>query len=144
MKYHHLTLYRGQVWGSKTYHDLCNNNVLYVLSESNDVGLRSQNNIEKIEENGQLYVSPVPGWGFIHKASMIPWHSEILQSFAELTNSAQNMLFTTTTTDRTQVSIKVGQLIKYLNDLDYHDLQSLPPNNYFREYIWTKEGFKLN
>ena len=39
-----------------------------------------------MEQNGTLYVPPVPGNGFIVDETQIPWDSEILQSFAELTN----------------------------------------------------------
>ena len=151
MKHHHLTLYKGQVWGSETYHDLCQNNILYVTSHEvvEGLGLRGQSN-EKIEQNNQLYVSHVPGWGFSHDASMTVMHSEILQSFAELTNSADNMYLTDHYTNNHKVSIYVGQFKFMFNgqlqmlDQLYHEMQSLPPNLYFREYIWTKEGFKLN
>ena len=41
---------------------------------------------DTIEKNGELYVPPTPGIGFItDDFTQIPWNSEILQSFAEMT-----------------------------------------------------------
>ena len=81
-KHHHLNLYKGQVWGEKSYAELCDNNVLNVLYSS-----RSMRSEDIIEQNDELYVPPVPGIGFINDDfTQIPWNSEILQSFAELTH----------------------------------------------------------
>ena len=78
-KHHQLTLYKGQVWREKSYLDLCNHNVLNIIYDWSVSGW-------PIEQNGDLYVPPVPGYGFIYDFSQIPWDSEMLQSFAELTN----------------------------------------------------------
>ena len=39
-----------------------------------------------LEKSNELHVPPLPGHWFIVDHTQIPWESEILQSFAELTN----------------------------------------------------------
>ena len=40
-----------------------------------------------IEQNYELHVPPVPGYGFTDDETQIAWDSEILHSFAELTKT---------------------------------------------------------
>ena len=41
-----------------------------------------------VDQNGELYVPPLPGYGFVEDLTLtqVPYDSEILQSFAELTH----------------------------------------------------------
>ena len=96
-----------------------------------------------MEQNGALYVPPVPGDRFIKDKTMIPYDSEILQSFAELTNIT-NMTFHSF--DSYEDSLKdvtyqllVGGFECYKN----HNEQCVPSLKYYSKYIWTKEGFKI-
>ena len=137
-KHHQLTLYKGQVWREKSYLELCNHNVLNIVYETdmpNDI----------MEENGELYVPPVPGLGFIIDRSQIPWDSEIIQSFAELTNIT-NMTFHSfenydDSLEDVTYQIKVGSYVSV--NLDGNHEQCVPPYTYYPYYIWTKEGLKI-
>ena len=96
-----------------------------------------------MEQNGELYVPPVPGEGFISGHTMIPWDSEMLQSFADLTNIT-NMTFHSFDANEDSIEdvtyqIQVGS---WMCDV-LHYKQSVPPVKYYPWYIWTKEGFKL-
>ena len=131
-KHHHLTLYKGQVWREKSYSELCNHNVLNVLydvSANNDM-------INPVHKDGELYVPPAAGILFI---SSIPWDSEILQSFARMTNITTMNFY-----DINQVSIlnsnyiAVGRLV-----CRGYSHQCLPPNYYYPWFIWTKERSKI-
>ena len=136
-KHHQLTLYKGQVWREKSYLDLCNHNVLNIIYDWSASGW-------PIEQNGDLYVPPVPGYGFIFDFSQIPWDSEMLQSFAELTNIT-NITFHyfysyEDSLEDVIYQIKVGSYVcVYLN----HYEQCVPPYRYYPWYIWTKEGLKI-
>ena len=102
-----------------------------------------------MEQNGALYVPPVPGDRFIKDKTMIPYDSEILQSFAELTNIT-NMTFHSFDSNgdsRQDVTYQllVGSFKCHMqdagrmpNDQCVHSLQ------YYTNYIWTKEGFNTN
>ena len=140
-KHHHLTLYKGQVWEEKPYPELCNHNVLDIL-----YGWTANYNIYKwpIEQNGELYVPPVPGLGFIIDRSQIPWDSEMLQSFAELTNIT-NMAFHSFDTyedSREDVTYQIRVGSYKCSDL-FHYEQCVPPKRYYPWYIWTKGGLKI-
>ena len=136
-KHHQLTLYKGQVWREKSYLELCNHNVLNIVYETdmpNDI----------MEENGELYVPPVPGLGFIIDRSQIPWDSEIIQSFAELTNIT-NMAFHSFDTyedSREDVTYQIRVGSYKCSDL-FHYEQCVPPKRYYPWYIWTKGGLKI-
>ena len=130
-KHHHLTLYKGQVWGEKSYLELCNHNVLNVAYDRSAIY-----HDDILEQNGELFVTPVPGWGFINDAAQIPWDSEILQSFAELTNIT-NILNKYVDID---VMLYVGSWNCYGVE---HYQQCVPPYRYYPWYIWTKEGLKI-
>ena len=80
-KLHHLTLYKGQVWEETPYTELCNHNVLNIVYSW------TANNDYPIEQNGELHVPPVPSKElFVKGDTMVAWDSEILESFAELTD----------------------------------------------------------
>ena len=137
-KLHHLTLYKGQVWGKKSYLELCNHNVLDILFDPTYVWPG-----DIMEQNGSLYVPPVPGSGFIQDGS-IPWDSEILQSFTDLTNIT-NITFQSFDSYEDSIEdvtyqIQVGG---WMCDGVEHFEQCVPPSGYFPWYIWTKEGFKI-
>ena len=133
-KHHHLTLYKGQVWREKPYLELCDQNVLNVANDYTTAnwGLRP------IERNGELYVPPVPGKGLRDDETQIPWDSEILQSFAELT-SITSMTFHSYEEDVTY-QIQVGSWMCSVE----HYKQCVSPYSHFPWYIWTKEGFKIS
>ena len=133
-KLHHLTLYKGQVWKEKSYPELCNQNVLHIAYSW------STNFASSFEKNGELHVPPVPSEpGFINDDSQIPWDSEILESFAQLTDMT-NITFHYIKEDVTS-QIQVGSFgcgIRYSVMV-----QCAPPTRYTPWYIWTKEGFKI-
>ena len=99
-KHHHLTLYKGQVWKEKPYLELCDHNVLSILEYSNanfnsklmQLAARDGEIFKRrwpVVSNGELNELPVPGYGFVNNLDtkgQIAWDSEILESFAELTN----------------------------------------------------------
>ena len=96
-----------------------------------------------MEKNGELYVPPVPGRGFISDYPQIPWDSEILQSFADLTKITN---FTFQSFDIYEDSLEefTYQLVVGSYDCDsYYHQQCVPPYKYYPWYIWTKEGFKI-
>ena len=138
-KLHHLTLYKGQVWGEKSYLELCNHNLLNIVFDP--IYVRPEDIMEK---NGELYVPPVPGKGFIREDSLIPWESEILQSFAELTN-INNITFHSfdyyeDSLEDVTYQIQVGSFM--CSDTHNYE-QCVPPCRYDPWYIWTKEGLKI-
>ena len=132
-KLHHLTLYKGQVWGEKSYLELCNHNLLNIVIDPETY--------DPIEENGTLYVPPVPGIGFISDNSMIPYDSEILQSFTEL-NDITNMTFLSFD-QRSLVDVTYQIQVGSYMCGSYRVDQCAPPYKYIPWYIWTKEGFKI-
>ena len=83
-KHHQLTLYKGQVWRTKSYLELCDNNfvqVQYNLGSSEEV----------LEQNGELVPSGFNGNAIKAKfgprsthVTNLPYESEILRSFIEL------------------------------------------------------------
>ena len=136
-KHHQLTLYKGQVWREKSYLELCDENVLNVLYNSKS---GTEDNMQK---NGELYVPPVPGHRFISDSTQIPWDSEILQSFAELTNIT-NITFHSfdsyiDSVENVTHQISVGSWVCAV----LHNEQCVPPYRYLPWYIWTKEGLKI-
>ena len=167
-KNHHLSLYKGQVWEKKSYFELCDNNVLKVV-----YGQTAMTE-DKMEQNGELYVPPTPGIGFItDDFTQIPWNSEILQSFAEMTRithiSFIDLKEFRTIPNRIGFGIYVGEfkcnLVDPCQDLcwwgiadsDYdlgktlgcldchiaHKHKCVPPHSHMSWYFWTKEGFKI-
>ena len=138
-KHHQLTLYKGQVWREKSYLDLCNHNVLNIVYSWS---ANFDSDRWPFEKNGKLYVPPVPGEGFIRGDTQIPWDSEILQSFAELThitNITFHYLAQNYAEDSTH-QINVGSYRCW--DI-FHKEQCVPPYTYYSLYIWTKEGLKI-
>ena len=139
-KLHHLTLYKGQVWGEKSYFELCNHNLLNIVYSWSANG---DSDRWPIVQNGELYVPPIPGEGFINDYTRIPWDSEILQSFTELTNIT-NITFHSFDSSADSIwdvtyQIAVG---RYRCE-PYHYKQCVPPFGHFPNYIWTKDGFKI-
>ena len=97
-----------------------------------------------MEKNGELYVPPVPGVGFVQDQSQILYDSEMLQSFAELTNIT-NITFHSydmyeDSIEDVTYQIEVGSWMCFVT----HDKQCVPPYSYYPWYIWTKEGFNTN
>ena len=99
-----------------------------------------------MEQNGEPYIPPLPGKGFSESYwTKIPYDSEILQSFVELTNIARASItfhsFDSYEDDLNKVAhhIQVGKFKCFLN----HHEQCVPPNYYTPWYIWTKEGFEI-
>ena len=95
-----------------------------------------------MEQNGELYVPPVPGDGFLHDGQKVIYDSEMLQSFAALTNTT-NMTFHSfdayeDSLEDVTYQIQVGSWVCDVT----HDQQCVPPKSYYPWYIWTKEGFK--
>ena len=140
-KHHQLTLYKGQVWGEKSYLELCNHNILNIMYSQS---ANWDSDSFPIEQNGELYVPPVPGLGFFYDNSQIPWDSEMLQSFAELTNIT-NMTFHSfenyeDSLEDVTYQIKVGS---WRCSVYYHNELCVPPYRYYPLYIWTKEGLKI-
>ena len=136
-KHHHLTLYKGQVWGEKSYLELCNHNVLNIVFDP--IYLYTQ---DIMVQNGSLYVPPVPGDGLWDR-TQIPWDSEILQSFAELTDITNITFYSFKnygdSLEDFTYQIQVGSWYCYVK----HYKQCAPPYRYWPWYIWTKEGFKI-
>ena len=150
-KHHHLTLFKGQVWGEKSYAELCDNNALNVLYSP-----RSMRSEDIMEQNDKLYVPPVPGIGFINDDfTQIPWNSEILQSFAELThithiNFAYFDPFANYEIHVGSIKCKFGDKDQELCGCDSegcfqcytaHKHQCVTAHSHKTMYIWTKEGF---
>ena len=135
-KHHHLTLYKGQVLGEKSFLELCNQNILSIAFDATN---RYQ---EKTTENGELYVPPVPrSKGFIRESTKIPWDSEILQSFAELTHISHITLHPSKDAYLKDITyqIRVGSLKCFVSHFD-----QCIHHSYVPIYIWTKEGFKID
>ena len=148
-KHHHLTLYKGQVWEEKSYLEFCDQNILevvYYFFHSN-IGQGMVNDVNDkwpIRQNAELYIPPVPGYGFINDMTKIPYDSEMLQSFAELTN-INNITFHSfdyyeDSLEDVTYQIQVGSFM--CSDTHNYE-QCVPPCRYDPWYIWTKEGFKM-
>ena len=145
-KHHHLTLYKGQVWEEKPYLELCNHNILNIVY---DWTANYDIDSYPIEKNGELFVPPVPSTkGFKDGLTQIAWDSEILQSFAKLTNITSmtfyNFYLDEDIVENVTYQMKLGKFkCSDLSLRSYHHEQCVPPNTYIPWYIWTKEGFKI-
>ena len=145
IKHHHLTLYKGQVIREKSYPELCDENILNILFRKAKKGTELYK-LEKIEQNGELYVPPTPGIGFKIGDTKIPYNSEILQSFAEL-NRITDLSFHIRDVSLDYSLSKVNKTYQIeISSLqcnpDYH-MQCDPPHSHLPWYIWTKEGLKI-
>ena len=137
-KHHQLTLYKGQVWREKSYLELCNHNVLNIVYSS---GANLLTDRWPIEKNGKLYVPPVPGWGFINDQSQIPWDSEILQSFTQLTDITNITFHSINSNEENIDGITLQLLVGNFMCLNpEHYMQCVPSVKYYPWYLWTKEG----
>ena len=139
-KHHHLTLYKGQVLGEKSYLELCNHNILNIMYSQN---ANWDSDRFPIEQNGELYVPPVPGLGFFFDNSQIPWDSEMLQSFAELTNITNMTFHYYDIYEDYLEDMTYLILVGSFHCTEYHHDQCVPHTSYLPWYIWTKEGFKI-
>ena len=93
-----------------------------------------------MEENGELSVPPVPGLGFINDNTQIPWDSEILESFAQLTDITK---ITFHYFEDIKANVKYEVVVgKFFISHDHH-IHRFPATNYISWYLWTKEGFKI-
>ena len=146
-KHHHLTLYKGQVWGEKSYLELCNHNILNIVYDGNiNYGYQEviyYGEIFYIHQNGELYVPPAPGYGFINDRTQIPWDSEILQSFAWLTDITNINFYYFSQEDATYQIRVILDVKCELEGMRSHHEQCTPAYGYFPWYIWTKEGLKI-
>ena len=140
---HHLTLYKGQVWEEKPYPELCNRNalnILYTYSANWD------SYKYPLEQNGELYVPPLSQNGLSLEMSQIPWDSEILQSFAQLTDitsiSFHYYYFSQTRDSMDGVAWQLDIGSYYCVNLYGNHEKCLHPSKHYPWYIWTKEGFK--
>ena len=138
-KHHQLTLYKGQVWEEKSYLELCNHNVLNIAYDPISLIFG-----DMMEQNGELYIPPVPGVGFLESyRTLVSYDSEILQSFADLTKITRITFHSFDSYEDSlnyvAYHIKVGSYLC----TPYHWEQCVPPNRYIPFYIWTKEGFKI-
>ena len=137
-KHHHLTLHKGQEWRGKPFLGLCNHNELNIL-----IDLYTNYYTEPLR-NGKLYL-PTDYNGFKNDKTQIPYDTEILQSFFELTN-------TTTYTFQTWGEgndgfMKDGKkkqlIVAYFQCFTDHASHCPPAVRYIPSYIWTKEGFDI-
>ena len=168
--HHQLTLYKGQVWGGKSYSELCDNNILSIVYHPDTIdffeidgigdgdGIMGRNalNRDKMEQDGELYVPPVPGKAFTDvrgngllirdRYTQLPWESEILQSFAGLTKVTYITLQKwdsqrDQSLEGVEYQIKVGNW--RCTDKTAHHEQCASLKQYNAWYIWTKESFKI-
>ena len=168
--HHQLTLYKGQVWGGKSYSELCDNNILSIVYHPDTIdffeidgigdgdGIMGRNalNRDKMEQNGELYVPPVPGKAFTDgrangllisdRYTQLPWESEILQSFAGLTKVTYITLKKWDSKkdhslEGVEYQIKVGNW--RCTDKTAHHEQCASLKQYNAWYLWTKESFKI-
>ena len=139
-KLHHLTLYKGQVWGEKSYLELCNHNVLNIVYSFT---ANFDSSKYPIEQNSELYVPAVPGIGFINDQPDIPWDSEILHSFAELTKITNITFHYFVSSEQDLLEDVTYQLIVGSYPCLYpdHFVNCVPHRSYYPFFIWTKECF---
>ena len=96
-----------------------------------------------IDQNGELSVPPVPGREFTRGVSMITWDSEILQSFAELTNITSMTLQSFDSSSDSLGDFTYQIQVGSFNCRISHYEQCPPPTRYYPWYAWTKEGLKI-
>ena len=138
-KLHHLTLYKGQVWEEKPYLELCNHNVLNIVY-SHSANWRGW----PLEQNGELYIPPVPSVrGFVRDDTKIAWDSEMLQSFAELTDTTSFTFHYFDNYEDSLENVTYQILVGSYKCYTYHQEKCLPPTRHYPWYIWTKECFKI-
>ena len=137
-------MYKGQVWMEKSYVELCNQNILSILYDPY-IDEVTRKYPQTLEMTNDLNVPPAPGHGFIFDDTQIPYDSEILQSFAELTKAT--FLMITSLNDYGENAnedlwqVLVGSYQYHVKD-SIHE-QDLSPTNYYSWYIWTKDGIRI-
>ena len=95
---HQLTLYKGQVWREKSYLELCNHNMIDIVYDKSSFYDQS---VELMQQNGKLFVPPLPGDGFINDQTRIP--------YVKMTNILCNVLFLTDISPGTYGQRKVSK-----------------------------------
>ena len=151
-KHHHLTLYKGQVWGEKSFLDLCDNNVLSIVYDTHyDYG---SDMAEDLVQLGELYIPPSPWRGFYEGRTSIPHNGEIFQSFLDLcqiTHYKFEYLDWTFLDEDPDFQLLVGPfqcndfvINKRINSDFGHSINCLPPHSHTAWYLFTKEDFKID
>ena len=93
---------------------------------------------EYMQQNGELFVPPSPSSGFLYDKTSIPFKSEILQSFSEMTHITLITFHpyyqphTTYLVDYVTYQIDATAL---MCENDNHHVQCVVPNNYSPWYI---------
>ena len=122
------------------------------------MGVRKGLNINRdiIEQNGELYIPPIPGraftngrangMGFNDRYTQLPLESEILHSFAGLTKVTYITLQKwdsekDLSLEGVAYQVKVGNW--RCTDRTSHNEQCASLKQYKAWYIWTMEGFKI-
>ena len=136
-KQQRITLHRGQVWKEKSYHELCNHNVLNIVFDPPNMDYG-----DIMEQNYELYVPSVPGRQFNEDYwTKIPWDSEILQSFTLLTDITNITFHSINSNEENWDGITLQLLVGNFMCLNpKHYMQCVPSVKYYPWYIWTKEG----
>ena len=97
-----------------------------------------------MEQNNSLYVPPTPGFRFSYEFTQILFESEILQSFAWLTNITDMVFHFYDQTEEYLEDVKYQIRVSSEKCFyTYYHYQCLPPLKYYPKYIWTKEGFEI-
>ena len=155
-KHHHLTVYKGQVWGEKSFLDLCDNNVLYIVYDT--IQHRGYDMVKL--SNDELYIPPSPGQGFYEGSTSIPHNGEIFQSFLALCQISLYKFehwedggpgkghFLEKDPDLQQLLVGPFQCNDFVMNKriksDFgHSINCLPPHSHTTFYLFTKEDFKI-
>ena len=95
-----------------------------------------------MEQNYELYVPSVPGRQFNEDYwTKIPWDSEILQSFTQLTDITNITFHSINSNEENIDGITLQLLVGNFMCLNpEHYMQCVPSVKYYPWYIWTKEG----
>ena len=145
-KHHHLTLYKGQVWREKPYLELCDQNMLNIAYDPYALVpvdyMVEWNGVVDVETS----VPPLPGQPFERAESQIPFDSEMIQSFAQLTKITRIEFLSyegygyEDETSGFESQIRAGSFNCIV--IVHHEL-CVHATNYFPKYIFTKEGLKI-
>ena len=150
-KHHHLTLYKGQVWRTKSYFDLCNNNILHIAFDT-----FYDKNADMVElNNGQLYVPQSPWWGFLEGRTSIPHNGEIFRSLLDFCHITHFTFKYVPMKANPNFYEDFDLLIGPLQCNDFvmnqrsdshlgHSINCLPPHSYNAWYLFTKGAFNYD
>ena len=139
-KRHHLTLYKGQVWRKKPYLELCDHNVFSVAYDPYWE--------EETAINGELNFDPYAvQWGFFLDWPRLPDYSEMIHSFAEMTNITSIIFHpfdgALESLDANGVDYHIVATANMCDRLVLHKEWCTPHHTYFPLYSFTKEGLKI-